>query len=96
VCGDDPEIKRDPWGAWDSYYGDRVGGEGGRDSQGGRLTTEATTRITIGILEYWNCGMMGKEYKPRNQIFFDLPKIPLFHHSMDFIEGLIDGNNSKH
>jgi len=26
--------------------------------------------------------MMGKEYKPRNQIFFDLPNIPLFHHSM--------------
>jgi hypothetical protein len=53
-----------------------VGGEGGRDCQGCRFTSQTTSLITSGILEYWNNGMMGKEYKPRNQIFFDLPKIP--------------------
>jgi hypothetical protein len=82
VFGDDSEVEGDSWGSGDTYYGDRVGGESGRDCQSRRLTTEATTRITIGILEYWNCGMMGKEYKPRNQIFFDLSKIPLFQHSI--------------
>jgi len=56
VFGDDSEVEGDSWGSGDSYYGDRVGGEGLGDCQSRRLTTEATTRITIGILELWNDG----------------------------------------
>jgi hypothetical protein len=41
LCGDDPEVERDTWGAGDSYYGDRVGGEGVGDCKGGRPSTKA-------------------------------------------------------
>jgi hypothetical protein len=57
-----------------------VGGEGVGDRQGSRLITQATTNITIGILEDWNIGMMGKG---KNSFFilsiFHYSNIPSFH-----------------
>jgi hypothetical protein len=64
VFGDDSEVEGDSWGSGDSYYGDRVGGEGLGDCQGRRITSQTTSLITSGILEYWNYGMMGKGHKP--------------------------------
>ncbi len=43
LCGDDPEVEGGPWGEGDSYYGDRVGGEGVGDCEGGRPSAETTS-----------------------------------------------------
>ena len=63
MCGDDSEVEGDPWGAGDSYYGDRVGGEGLGDCQGRRPPPQTNSLVTSGILEYWNSGIMGNGRK---------------------------------
>jgi hypothetical protein len=40
-----------------------VGGEGGGECQGRRLTSQTNGLITSGILEYWNSGIMGNGRK---------------------------------
>jgi len=71
--GDDPEVEGDSWGEGDSYHGDRVGGEGGGDRQGGRVTAQTTGLVTSGI--------MGLKKNMKSN-YFGLTNIPLFQHSL--------------
>ena len=51
MCGVDPEVEGDSWGAGDSYHGDRVGGEGLGDYQGRRLTPQTTSLKHVSVLK---------------------------------------------